>query len=77
MTIDLSNDKQPLREPVDSTKYRQAIGRLMYLMVCTRPDIASAIGQVSRFLENPGKLHWEAVKRIFKYLKSTQEVEIK
>ena len=57
--------------------YRSAVGSLMYLMVCTRPDIASAIGQVSRFLENPGKLHWEAVKRIFIYLKSTQEVEIR
>ena len=34
----------------------------MYAMVCTRPDIAHASGFVSRFLTNPGKEQWEAVK---------------
>nr|VDC93362.1 unnamed protein product [Brassica rapa] len=34
---------------------------LMYAMVCTRPDIAYAVGVVSRFLANPGKEHWKAV----------------
>jgi hypothetical protein len=44
----------------------------MYLMVCTRPDIAQAVGEVSRFLENPGKDHWNAVKRILRYVHGTQ-----
>ena len=35
--------------------YASAVGSLMYAMVCTRPDIAHAIGVVSRFLTNPGK----------------------
>jgi len=43
----------------------------MYAMVCTRPDIAHAVGVVSRFLENPRKEHWEAVKRILRYLRGT------
>ena len=43
----------------------------MYAMVCTRPDIAHAVGVVSRFLENPGKEHWEAVKWILTYLRGT------
>ncbi|XP_066590602.1 uncharacterized protein [Prorops nasuta] len=43
----------------------------MYLTVGTRPDIAFSLGVVSRFLENPDKIHWNAVKRIFKYLKGT------
>ena len=51
-----------------------AIGSLMYAMVCTRPDISHAIGVVSRFLANPGKAHWEAVKWIFRYLKGTSKV---
>uniref|UniRef100_A0A3Q7GWB6 Reverse transcriptase Ty1/copia-type domain-containing protein n=1 Tax=Solanum lycopersicum TaxID=4081 RepID=A0A3Q7GWB6_SOLLC len=46
-----------------------AMGSLMYAMVCTRPDIAHAIGVVSRFLENPGKEHREAVKWILGYLR--------
>ncbi|GJT87968.1 retrovirus-related pol polyprotein from transposon TNT 1-94 [Tanacetum coccineum] len=47
---------------------------LMYLMVCTRPDIAYAVSIVSRYLANPGKNHWEAVKWILKYLKGTADV---
>ena len=37
--------------------YASAVGSLMYAMVCTRPDIAHAVGVVSRFLSNPGKEH--------------------
>ncbi|GJY08649.1 retrovirus-related pol polyprotein from transposon TNT 1-94 [Tanacetum coccineum] len=47
---------------------------LMYLMVCTRPDIAYAVSVVRRYLANPGNNHWEAVKWILKYLKSTANV---
>ena len=43
-------------------------------MVCTRLDIAHAVGVVSRFLENLGKEHWEAVKWIFKYLRGTSKL---
>ncbi|CAN1237861.1 Retrovirus-related Pol polyprotein from transposon TNT 1-94, partial [Linum grandiflorum] len=35
----------------------------------TRPDIAHAVGVVSRFLSNPGKEHWAAVKWILRYLR--------
>ena len=42
--------------------YTSAIGTLMYAMVCTRPDIAHAVGVVSRFMSRPGKQHWEVVK---------------
>ena len=52
--------------------YRQAVGSLMYLMICTRPDIAAAVQTVSRFAENPAPAHWSAVKRIFAYLQKTK-----
>ena len=54
--------------------YSSAVGSLMYAMVCTRPDIAHAVGTVSRFLSNPGKEHWEAVKWILRYLKGTSKI---
>ncbi|KAL0404121.1 UNVERIFIED_CONTAM: Retrovirus-related Pol polyprotein from transposon TNT 1-94 [Sesamum radiatum] len=54
--------------------YSSAVGSLMYAMVCTRPDIAHAVGTVSRFLTNPGKEHWEAVKWILRYLKGTTKL---
>ena len=37
--------------------YSLTVGSLMYAMVCTRPDIYQAIGVVSRFLANLGKVH--------------------
>ncbi|OMO51796.1 Reverse transcriptase, RNA-dependent DNA polymerase [Corchorus capsularis] len=54
--------------------YSSVVGSLMYLMVCTRPDIAHAVGVMSRFLSNPGKVHWEAVKWIFRYLRGTSKM---
>jgi hypothetical protein len=51
--------------------YKEAIGSLIYLMMCTRPDIAYAVGQAARFSQNRGKAHWSAVKRIFSYLPGT------
>jgi len=38
----------------------------MYAMVCTRPDLAYAVGVVSRFMSNPGEAHWAAVKWILR-----------
>ena len=53
--------------------YSSVVGSLMYAMVCTRPDIAHAVGVVSRFLKNPGKEHWEAVKWILRYLRGSSD----
>ena len=47
--------------------YASAVGSLMYAMVGTRPDITHAVGVVSRFMGNPGRQHWEAVKWILRY----------
>uniref|UniRef100_A0AAV1UTG7 Reverse transcriptase Ty1/copia-type domain-containing protein n=1 Tax=Peronospora matthiolae TaxID=2874970 RepID=A0AAV1UTG7_9STRA len=47
--------------------FRKAVGALMHLTTATRPDIAFAVGYVSRFMENPQEEHWVAVKRIFRY----------
>ena len=42
---------------IASTIYSSVVGSLMYAMVCTRPDIAHAVGVVSRYMVNPGKDH--------------------
>jgi hypothetical protein len=55
---------------VNSTMYRSLVGNLMYL-TATRPDLAYAISLVSRFMENPHSNHWEAAKRILRYVKGT------
>ena len=51
--------------------YRQAVGSLLWLALCSRPDISYAVGQVAKFNSNPGPDHWKAVLRIFRYLKFT------
>jgi hypothetical protein len=51
--------------------YVSAVGSLMYEMVCTRPDIAHAVGILSKYMSKPGKEHWTTVKRVFRYLCGT------
>jgi len=48
-----------------------AIGSLMYVIVCIRPDLAYAVSIISRFMHNSGKAHWEAVQWILRYLKGS------
>ena len=57
--------------PISQLEYSKAIGSLMYAMTSTRPDIAFAVGKLSRYTSNPSAQHWQAVNRVFKYLKGT------
>ena len=68
-----SDDSKPLS---DDVPYRSAIGSLMYLMICTRPDLGFAVGRLSQYCEHPLKMHWNAVKRIYRYIKGTQDMGI-
>jgi len=61
---------------VDITEYQRCIGSLMYLMVCTRPDIAYSVGVLSRHVACPGRIHMQAVKRIFHYLRGTSHYKL-
>ena len=63
-------------ENMSKVPYASVVGCLMYAMVCTRPDLAHAVSTISRYMANPGREHWNAVKWIFRYLKSTAEHEI-
>ena len=73
----LSKEQSPKikeeRDHISKVSYALTIGSLMYAMVCTRPDIAHAVGVVSRFMSRPGKQHWKAVKWILRYLKGSSD----
>ena len=45
------------------------VGSLMYAIVCTRPDIAHAVGVVRRYMNDLGKENWMVVKWILRYLR--------
>ena len=53
-------------------EYARVLRSLMYIMNCTRPDIACAISKLSRYTSNPNQTHWMAMKRVLGYLKWTQ-----
>ena len=61
---------------MEKVSYASAVGSLMYAMVCPRPDIAHAVGCVSRFVSNPGREHWNAVKWIMRYLRGTSNMKL-
>jgi hypothetical protein len=67
-------DSPKTKEEVDDMKkipYRQALGSLMWLQVATRPDLSYTVNLLSRFANNPGRKHWEALKHTLAYLKGT------
>ena len=55
--------------------YRQLVGSLVYLAL-TWPDISYPVGVVSRYMSNPKKPHFDAVKRILRYVKGTINFDI-
>eukprot|EP00961_Rhodomonas_salina_P226837 3066961-Rhodomonas_salina.1 len=54
-------------------EYQRIVWSLMYLAAAsfTRPDLAHAVNQCSRFMANPGPSHMEAARRILRYLAGT------
>jgi hypothetical protein len=63
-------------KPVDSVLYQSMVGSLLYAATGTRPDIAHAVGVVSKFNGCPTEAHMTAVKRILRYLKGTKDLTL-
>ena len=76
MSTQLCPKSDEERTKMKDIPYSSLVGGLMYAIVCTRPDIAHAVGLVSRFMHNPGKMHWEAARWILRYLHGTRSTGI-
>ena len=74
LSSQLSPTTDEEREYMAKVPYANAVGSLMYTMVCTRPDISHVVSIVSRYMHDPGKSHWQAVKWIMRYLQNTVNV---
>ncbi|GKD30308.1 hypothetical protein Tco_1452549 [Tanacetum coccineum] len=59
---------------MQNVPYASAVGSIMYVVRCTRPDVVFAQNITSRFQHNPSELHWTAVKNIPKYLRNTKDM---
>jgi hypothetical protein len=64
------------RDLMTRTPYRSLVGSLMYLSIGTRPDISYAVQQLCKFLDSYGPPHWEAAKRVVRYLKGTRTLRL-
>ena len=74
LSSQLSPTTDEEREYMAKVPYANAVGSLMYAMVCTRPDISHVVSIVSRYMHDPGKGHWQAVKWILRYLQNAMDV---
>lgn len=79
-SITLSIDDMPHSEDeildMKDVPYREALGSLMWLQVATRPDLSYSVNVLSRYSNNPGRKHWEALKHTLAYLKGTLDYGI-
>jgi hypothetical protein len=68
-----ADENEPIHE---QNLYQQMIGSLMYLVTCTRPDLAFAVSFLSQFPSHPTPIHHTAVKRVFRYIKGTRNYHL-
>ena len=64
------------KEFMSKAPYLSAVGSLIYLAQCTRPDIAYAVGTLAKFNSDPSPIHWKAVKHVFRYLQGTKDYKL-
>lgn len=73
-SIKLKKDVCCSTVPNRDLPYRELIGMLMYLSVCTRPDIAYTVSYLSQFNCCYNETHWKSAKRVLRYLRGTSKV---
>lgn len=74
--VKLTTPTGNIDEETAKLPYRELIGTLMYLATATRPDIAHAVSCLSQFLTKYSREHWNAAKRVLRYLKGTINIGI-
>jgi hypothetical protein len=70
---DSTGPAMPDEPRADAQLYQQAVGSLQYASVGTRMDITYAVGRLSQHLIDPTIRHWNAVLRVFRYLRGTTD----
>lgn len=71
--LNSETDDRLLLDSAKATHYRAIVGALMYLVVCTRPDLAFALSRLSKFSAKPAKKHLHAAEHTLRYLRGTQK----
>ncbi len=71
--LDYNNDAEKM---IDVKKYREAVGTLIYLTICTRPDISFVVSKLSQYFTEPTVEQWSTVKQVLRYLKGRLDKEL-
>jgi len=73
LSIDMTSSDQEGSSEIKDLPYQSLMGSLMYLTVCTRPDISHAESLLSQFDSNFTQQHWTAAKRVLRYLTASEK----
>jgi hypothetical protein len=65
----LVKEGEPMADPL---RYSGLVGSLLYLSICSRPDIAQAVGVLTRYMAKPAETHWTAALQVLRYLTGTR-----
>lgn len=76
LTKTMSPNDAAGREEMAGVPYQEAVGSVLFAAQVSRPDIQFAVNNVSRYNQNPGRAHWNAVKRIMRYLRGTVDMKL-
>ena len=72
-SVQLSDDSSPHLRRDEHKLFRRLIGRLIFLITATRPDISFAVNQLSQFLTEPRQVHLVAAKHVLRYIQATMD----
>ena len=72
-SVDIMDDKSP---PADQDRYREAIGKLLWIARCTRPDILFRVIQLAQYVSKPTIIQWGAITHLIRYLGATRDYGI-
>ncbi|KAF3706927.1 Copia protein Gag-int-pol protein Copia VLP protein Copia protease [Channa argus] len=70
LKLDFTENAKKMNNP---RMYREAVGSLIYLSTCTRPDLSFVVSKLSQHFAEPTEAHWNTVKHVFRYLKGTEK----
>ena len=74
LTTDMCPKTDEEQALAETRPYRRVVGKCMYLVTCTRPDIAWAVCKLVKFMSNHGEQHWTCAKHLLRYLSGTKSI---
>ncbi len=76
-TEDPGSSSDQLLDAASASRYKEIVGALLYLVTCTRPDLAMAVNQLSRHMSAPSAAHFAAAKHVLRHLRGTADLGIR